>query len=143
MSEMDRAYYVRGGIEAIDVVDAWGLGFELGNVVKYLARAGHKHPDRLEDLKKARWYLDREIARSVDPVAEVERMRGTRPSGRVPADDVTPESERPECLSPQVGYWRPKGMEGGSFMSAPSGGAAGQPAKAPHGRHLGPCPDNT
>jgi hypothetical protein len=47
--------------EAIKVVEAWGLGFHLGNVVKYLSRAGKKG-DPLEDLKKARWYLDRQIA---------------------------------------------------------------------------------
>lgn len=44
--------------EAIKVVEAWGLGFHLGNVVKYVSRAGKKG-DVLEDLKKARWYLDR------------------------------------------------------------------------------------
>lgn len=48
------------GIEAIDAIEAWGLGFNLGNVVKYIARAGHKG-DALEDLEKARWYLSREI----------------------------------------------------------------------------------
>lgn len=48
--------------EAIRVIEAWGLGFCLGNTVKYIARAGKKG-GALEDLKKARWYLDREIAR--------------------------------------------------------------------------------
>lgn len=47
--------------EAIKVIEAWELGFCLGNTVKYISRAGKKG-DRLEDLKKARWYLDREIA---------------------------------------------------------------------------------
>lgn len=50
--------------EAIKVIEAWNLGFCLGNTVKYIARAGHKVPTvqaLLEDLKKARWYLDREI----------------------------------------------------------------------------------
>jgi Protein of unknwon function (DUF3310) len=46
--------------EAIKVVEAWSLGFCLGNVVKYVSRAGKKG-DPLEDLKKARWYLNREI----------------------------------------------------------------------------------
>lgn len=46
--------------EAIKVIKAWGLGFSLGNTVKYISRAGKKG-DRLEDLKKARWYLDNEI----------------------------------------------------------------------------------
>lgn len=48
--------------EPIEVIEAWYLGFHLGNTVKYIARAGRKTPDVLTDLKKARWYLDREIA---------------------------------------------------------------------------------
>ena len=56
------SHYTHGDIEPIDAIEAWGLGFCLGNVVKYVARAGHKG-DRLEDLKKARWYLEREIKR--------------------------------------------------------------------------------
>lgn len=56
-------YYKRGGIEVIDVIEAWGLGFNLGNVVKYIARAGRKTKDGLQDLRKAAWYLDREIKR--------------------------------------------------------------------------------
>ena len=47
--------------EAIKVIEAWGLGFCLGNAIKYIARAGKK-ADLIEDLKKARWYLDREIS---------------------------------------------------------------------------------
>ena len=49
--------------EAIKVIEAWDLGFCLGNTIKYLARAGRKPgTQELEDLEKARWYLDREIA---------------------------------------------------------------------------------
>ena len=48
--------------EAIDVIEAWQLNFNLGNVLKYLSRVGIKDPDKLiEDLEKARWYIDREI----------------------------------------------------------------------------------
>lgn len=47
--------------EAIKVIEAWKLGFCLGNTVKYISRAGKKD-DILQDLKKARWYLDREIS---------------------------------------------------------------------------------
>jgi hypothetical protein len=48
--------------EAIKVIGAWGLGFCLGNTVKYVSRAGKKDPAALiQDLEKARWYLDREI----------------------------------------------------------------------------------
>lgn len=46
--------------EAIKVIEAWELGFNLGNAVKYIARAGKKG-DRHEDLAKALWYLNREI----------------------------------------------------------------------------------
>ena len=46
--------------EAIKVIEAWELGFNLGNVIKYISRAGKKG-SKLEDLKKAQWYLNREI----------------------------------------------------------------------------------
>lgn len=55
-------YRKDSGYEAIDVIEAWGLGFSLGNAVKYICRAGLKQ-DALEDLEKARWYLDHEIER--------------------------------------------------------------------------------
>jgi hypothetical protein len=56
------AHYKRGGIEAIDVIEAFDLGFHLGNVVKYILRAEAKGAT-LQDLKKASWYLKREINR--------------------------------------------------------------------------------
>lgn len=63
-------HYNKGGIEAIDVIEAWDLGFCLGNTVKYISRAGEKaeagmtiEEKTLEDLKKAAWYLSREIER--------------------------------------------------------------------------------
>lgn len=54
------SHYNRGKIEVIDFIEDQGLSFHLGNVIKYIARAGSKG-DKLEDLKKARWYLDRYI----------------------------------------------------------------------------------
>ena len=57
------SYYKTGGIEAIDTIEAWGLGFNLGNVVKYIARCGRKSDNVLGDLKKAAWHLNREIER--------------------------------------------------------------------------------
>ena len=45
--------------EAIKVIEAWGLDFHLGNVVKYISRAGKKSENVLEDMRKAKWYLDR------------------------------------------------------------------------------------
>jgi Protein of unknwon function (DUF3310) len=48
--------------EAIKVIEAWDLGFGLGNSIKYIARAGKKDPSKtVQDLEKAKWYLDREI----------------------------------------------------------------------------------
>lgn len=48
--------------EAIKVIEAWELGFCLGNTVKYISRAGKKNRFKeAEDLRKARWYLDRRI----------------------------------------------------------------------------------
>jgi hypothetical protein len=48
--------------EAIKVIEAWDLNFHLGNVVKYISRAGKKDKTKLkEDLEKAKWYLDRFI----------------------------------------------------------------------------------
>ncbi len=48
--------------EAIKVIDAWNLGFALGNTVKYISRAGKKDTDKeLQDLKKALWYLEHHI----------------------------------------------------------------------------------
>lgn len=50
--------------EAIKVIEAWELGFCLGNTVKYISRAGKKSADtEIQDLEKARWYLDHEITR--------------------------------------------------------------------------------
>lgn len=48
--------------EVIKVLEAWELGFHLGNTVKYIARSGKKPKEsEIEDLKKAKWYLDRKI----------------------------------------------------------------------------------
>jgi len=46
--------------EAIKVIEAWDLNFSLGNVVKYISRAGKKN-ETIEDLEKASWYLGRAI----------------------------------------------------------------------------------
>lgn len=46
--------------EAIKVIEAWNLGFNLGNTVKYISRAGKKD-NIVQDLEKALWYLQREI----------------------------------------------------------------------------------
>lgn len=56
------SHYTDGKIEVIDFIEDKKLNFNLGNTVKYIARAGKKDPAKLlEDLKKAQWYLNREI----------------------------------------------------------------------------------
>ena len=54
-------YQSKSGIEVIDVIEAFDLGFNLGNVVKYILRCGKKDSD-IQELKKAKWYLEREIS---------------------------------------------------------------------------------
>lgn len=66
VSQVDHPTHYRkdSGFEAIDVIEAWDLGFNLGNAVKYISRTGLKDPKKeIEDLEKARWYIDREIQR--------------------------------------------------------------------------------
>ncbi|MGL5766303.1 MAG: DUF3310 domain-containing protein [Sarcina sp.] len=50
------------GIEVIDYVESWNLNFNLGNAVKYITRCDYKG-NREEDIKKAIWYLERELQR--------------------------------------------------------------------------------
>lgn len=65
MSQVDHPQHYGGKdnfYEVIKVIEAWGLGFSLGNVIKYISRAGKKNRRKeLEDLEKAQWYLQREI----------------------------------------------------------------------------------
>ena len=56
------SHYTDGKIEVIDFIEDKGLGFCLGNAVKYISRAGKKYPDKeIEDLEKAIWYIKRRI----------------------------------------------------------------------------------
>lgn len=71
--------------EAIKVIEAWGLGFNIGNTVKYISRAGLKDPDReLEDLQKAAWYLNREI----------ENQQAARAALKAQADQAKVEADQ-------------------------------------------------
>lgn len=56
-------HYTVNGIEVIDVIEGYKLNYRLGNVVKYVLRSDLKG-NRLQDLKKALWYLQREIEQS-------------------------------------------------------------------------------
>ena len=55
-------HYKAGGIETIDFIEAKSLNYNLGNVIKYITRSDLKG-NRIEDLKKAQWYLNREITK--------------------------------------------------------------------------------
>lgn len=58
----DPPHYKHGGIETIDYIEAKELNFHLGNAVKYISRADHKGTP-LQDIRKAIWYLERELDR--------------------------------------------------------------------------------
>lgn len=56
------SHYNFGKYEVIDIIDDWKLNFDLGNAVKYIARAGHKDASKtIEDLEKAVFYIRHEI----------------------------------------------------------------------------------
>ena len=57
------AHYKTGGIETIDFIEAKELNYNMGNAVKYISRAEHKG-NKKQDLEKAIWYLNREIAKA-------------------------------------------------------------------------------
>ncbi len=56
------SHYKSNGMEAIDVIEAFGLSYQLGSAAKYILRAGKKGP-AAEDLRKAIWFIEREIKR--------------------------------------------------------------------------------
>lgn len=53
-------HYTKGKFEVIEVIEDWNLDFNLGNAIKYIARADHKG-NAWQDLKKAVWYVNRRI----------------------------------------------------------------------------------
>ena len=89
-------YMSDGGMEAIEVIDSFFHdNFHLGNAFKYLARAGKKG-DRLEDLRKAAWYLQREIDRHAN--ADERLDRAAKEMSGMPIIPCNPEggsNERP------------------------------------------------
>ena len=65
MAQPSPSHYTRGSIEVWDFIRDQGLSYHLGNVIKYVCRAGHKSPDtKVEDLKKAIHYLKNELLHS-------------------------------------------------------------------------------
>lgn len=78
MTEIRPDYYKSGGMEAFDVIDAFNLDFNLGNAFKYIARAGKKD-SKVEDLRKAVTYLNREIEKAEKEREEFRRKIETAP----------------------------------------------------------------
>lgn len=70
-------HYAQGKIEPIEVIEDWKLGFNLGNVIKYVARAEHKD-GKLKDLRKALYYLNREV----ENLAKQEVLREAQSTGK-------------------------------------------------------------
>ncbi len=88
------ANYKSGGMETIDVIEAFELDFSLGNAVKYILRAGRKStyggtPEEgqaeAEDLHKARWYLIRAIDRAEAKLKELRTANEQPPGPQAPA----------------------------------------------------------
>ena len=79
------AHYTDGKIEVINFIEDKKLGYHLGNVVKYVCRAGKKDPEKeIEDLQKAEWYLHRKIQK----LKEQKAARAEAFAGFVFADDL-------------------------------------------------------
>lgn len=72
------AHYCAGGIETIDVIEAYALNFALGNAVKYILRCGRKGTaqDAIRDLEKAQAYIGHEIDRRRAALAEASKSTG-------------------------------------------------------------------
>ena len=64
------AHYCFSDLQPWDVIDAWGVDYYLGNVLKYICRAGRKEPERLVDLNKALHYLQKEVELAERALAE-------------------------------------------------------------------------
>ena len=60
--QVNHPSHYQQGIEPIEVIESWDLNFHLGNVIKYTLRAPYKE-NMIQDLEKAKWYLERELQR--------------------------------------------------------------------------------
>jgi hypothetical protein len=89
------SHYTFSEIQPIDVIEAWGLGFHLGNVVKYVARADHKGAS-LQDLRKAAWYLNREIQRRARHAKAV--LQTIRSAGPMNVDELLDDLGRQKWI---------------------------------------------
>ena len=95
------SHYNHGNYEVIDVINDWKLNFNIGNTLKYLARSDHKGK-KLEDLKKAKFYLEYEIARLAEEERAKKVFSGPTMMASVAAY-VAPQEEK--CVIPSGHRW--------------------------------------
>lgn len=76
------AHYVFSNIEPLDAILEWKLDYLLGNVVKYVVRAGRKTSDPRQDLKKALYYLNRRLQEYEAGMAAVRKPAATKCNGQ-------------------------------------------------------------
>ena len=93
-------HYKGNKYEAIDIIDDYQLGFNLGNAVKYILRAGKKG-DTAEDLKKAKWYIEHEICKLMNEKEKSKEQRSKRCS----------ECKRYETKNCRLAYWVQQGTD--------------------------------
>jgi Zn finger protein HypA/HybF involved in hydrogenase expression len=93
------AHYCFSDLQPWDVIDAWGVDYYLGNVLKYICRAGRKSPDRLVDLNKALHYLQKEVELAEKVLAESCAFSRTQES-----DEMGALIKCPLCGSPNLKY---------------------------------------
>ena len=91
------SHYTDGKIEVIDFIEDKGLGFCLGNAVKYIARAGKKDATKeIEDLQKAVWYIERRITElECDQCSNIQRVRGAHAKCDT-IDEIVPYEDEDE-----------------------------------------------
>lgn len=104
VDKISPGHYKSGNMEVIDIIESYGLNFHRGNVLKYLLRAGRKaekgytdHHKEIEDLKKAVWYLNREINRlntlDVTNDVVVKELQAKIASAKITDSTVSPKND--------------------------------------------------
>lgn len=90
------SHYTDGKYEVIDAIECWGLGYHLGNALKYISRAGKKDKNKtIEDLEKAAWYLNRASK------TRYFRLYGDY-NKKIPVEDYCQEKKLSEVLTKAV-----------------------------------------
>jgi len=107
------AYYERLDPQPIEVIESWGLPFNRGAIVKYVARAGHKPgAEELDDLRKAQWFIEREIERCEkrDRLANLVGFNDTEPPGPCADVVIVDDSDLIPDAAPTLPSTAPEGL---------------------------------